>query len=230
MGVESLGDAELVGLGRGGGEGQRDLAQAQFEQAVAAPRLAIIIALGDCPREDLDLAVIQAEPPVDRGDLGFDRTIVGQEDAGRAAFDDRGRDAAGLDVGEALGREHHAGVFLAQRLQPFAELGGEGGAVEHQPAFVDDDQRGCAVEPALDAVEQVRQHGGRGGAAGQALSLERLEIGVPKPLGFGVEQLAVWPADAIGAECLLQVLRLKQDRQARQRPFRYRCAGERSER
>jgi hypothetical protein len=35
-----------------------------------------------------------------------------------------------LDVGEALRREDDAGVLLAQRLQPFAELRGEGRSVE----------------------------------------------------------------------------------------------------
>ena len=37
VGLDQLGDAELVGLGRGGGEGERDFAQAKLEKPVAAP-------------------------------------------------------------------------------------------------------------------------------------------------------------------------------------------------
>ncbi len=35
--LDDVGDAELIGLGRRGGKGQRDLAQPQLEQPVAAP-------------------------------------------------------------------------------------------------------------------------------------------------------------------------------------------------
>jgi hypothetical protein len=123
--LDELGDAALIGLGRGGGEGQRDLAKPQLEQAVAAPRLAVIVALGRRPAEDFDLAGVEPEPLVDGRDLRLDRALVRQEDARRAALDDGGRDVRALDVGEALGGEDDAGVLLAQRLQPFAELRGE---------------------------------------------------------------------------------------------------------
>ena len=96
--------------------------EAQFEQAIAAPRLAVIVALGRRPRDDLDLAVVEAEAAIDRGDLRLDRALVRQEDPRRAALDDRRRDRAVVDVGERLGGEDDGGVLLAQRLQPFAQL------------------------------------------------------------------------------------------------------------
>ena len=96
-------DRELVGLRGSGGEGERDLAKAQLEQPVAARRLAVIVALGSGPGDDLDLPVVEPEAAIDRQYLRLDRALVGQEYPGRAALDDGGRDRAGLDIGEALG-------------------------------------------------------------------------------------------------------------------------------
>ncbi len=141
MGLDQFGDAELVGFRGRGGEGQRDLAQAQLEQAVAAPRLAIIVTLRRRPTKDFDLPGIEAEALIDSRDLRFGGALVGQEDARRTAFDNGRRDAGRFDVSEALGGEDDAGVLLPERLQPFAELRREVGAVEDQPAFVNDDER-----------------------------------------------------------------------------------------
>src|SRR3546814_113629 len=170
---------------------------------VCSSDLAVIIALGGGSTEDFDLTVVQPEPPVDGGDLRFDRAFVGQEDARRAAFNDGGCNGRGLDVGEALGSEDDAGVLLPQSLQPFLELLGEGRTVQHQPALVDDDEGRRSVEPAFDPVEQIGEHGGRGAGAGQPFGLERLDIGVAQMLGFRIEQLAVRSADAIGTKRLL---------------------------
>jgi len=38
-------DQRLVGLGGSSGEGERDLAKTEFEQAIAAARLAVVVAL-----------------------------------------------------------------------------------------------------------------------------------------------------------------------------------------
>ncbi len=65
---------------------QRDIGQTELEEAVAAPRLAVIVALGHCPREDLDLAVVEAEAPIDRRDLRLDRALVRQQEAGSGSF------------------------------------------------------------------------------------------------------------------------------------------------
>ena len=68
----------LVGLRRGGAERQRDVGQAQLEQAIASAGLALVVALGHRPREDLDLARIEPEALIYRRDLRFDRALVRQ--------------------------------------------------------------------------------------------------------------------------------------------------------
>jgi hypothetical protein len=45
-------DRGLVGLGRGGGEGERYVGEAEIEEPVAAPRLAVVVALGCRAAED----------------------------------------------------------------------------------------------------------------------------------------------------------------------------------
>ena len=118
-------DRGLIGLGGRRAEGERDLAEAELEQAIAAPRLAVIVALRRGAGEDLDLAIVESEAPIDRGDLRLDRALVRQEEPRRAALDDGGRDGAAVDVGERLGGEDDGGVLLAQRLQPLAQLRGK---------------------------------------------------------------------------------------------------------
>ena len=77
---------------------------------------------------------------------------------------------------------------------------GEAGVVEREPALVDDEQRRPAVEPGLDAMEQIGEHGGRGAGADQPFGLEGLNVGLAETLGLGVEQPAVGPAEAIGLQ------------------------------
>ena len=108
-------------------------------------------------------------------------------------------------------------ILLAQRLQPFAQLAGKALIVEREPAFVDDQQRRPAVEPAFDAMKEIGQHGRRGAGADQALGLEGLDVGFSQPLGFGIEQATIGTAEAIGLQRALQRLRLQQHRQAGQR-------------
>ena len=96
-GAEDFGDGGLVGSGRSGGEGECDLGQAEFEQRVAAAGRAVIIALGRPSAENFDLAVVQPEAAIDCGDLRLQRALIGQQDAGRAAFDDGGRNRAAAD-------------------------------------------------------------------------------------------------------------------------------------
>ena len=87
--------------------------------------------------------------------------------------------------------------------------------VEGEPAFVDDEQGRAAVEPVLDAVEEIGEHGGRGAGADQPFGLEGLDVGLAEPLGLGVEQPAAGAADAIGLQRLLQRVGLQQHRRGR---------------
>ena len=101
------------------------------------------------------------------------------------------------------------GVLLPQRLQPLAELAGEAGIVEREPALVDDEQGRPAVEPIFDAVKQIGQHGGRGAGADQALGLEGLDLRFAKTLGLRIEQAAPGPGDGVGLQRLLQRIGLQ---------------------
>src|SRR3546814_1751674 len=75
-----------------------------------------LVALGQRPREDFDLAIVETEAAIDGGDLRLDRALVRQQGAGLAALDDGRRDRRAVDVGERLRGEDDAGVLLAQRL------------------------------------------------------------------------------------------------------------------
>src|SRR3546814_1973488 len=78
MGRHQFADADLVGLRGGGGKGERDVAEAQVEQPVAAARLAIIIALRGRTAQDLDLAVIEPQPLIKPRDMRLSGALVRQ--------------------------------------------------------------------------------------------------------------------------------------------------------
>src|SRR5712675_728006 len=79
-------DRGLIGLLRRGGERQRDVAEAKFEQPVAASRLAVIVPLRRRAGEDLDLPVVETEAAIDRRDLRLDGSLVRQEQPRRTAL------------------------------------------------------------------------------------------------------------------------------------------------
>ena len=90
-------------LGRGRtGEGQRHRPQTQVEDPVAQQGLVVVVALGLRGGDDPDLPAVQAEALLDGADLRLHSLRIRQEDAARAAFDDRGRDGRILDVRQAL--------------------------------------------------------------------------------------------------------------------------------
>ena len=96
-------DQRLVGGRRGAANGERDRAQSELEEPVAAAGLQVVVPLGRGPGDELDLPVVEAEALIDRARLGLDRAVVGQEDALRAALDDGRCDRAAGDVGQAIG-------------------------------------------------------------------------------------------------------------------------------
>src|SRR5260370_9887154 len=115
-------DQRLVGFGRSRGGSERDFAKAEVEQAIAAPRLAVVVSLRGRSGEDFDLAVIKPKAPVNRHDLWFDGAIVGQQDPRRAALDDRRRNRGAVDISKRLGREDDGSILLAKGFQPLAQL------------------------------------------------------------------------------------------------------------
>ena len=210
----------------------RPRTEAELEQPVAAARLAVVVALRRRPGDDLDLAVVEAETAIDRGDLRLDRALVRQEEPGRAALDDRRRDRAAVDVGERLRGEDDAdafflrSVFSHSRSWPAKPL-----VVEREPALVDDEQRRPAVQPVLDAVEEIGEHGGRRARADQTFGLEGLDRRIAEVLVLGVEQPAVGTADAVGPQAPASAsLDCKQHGEAGQRPLLDGRRGERGQR
>ena len=218
-------DGGMIGFRRGGGESQRDLAETECEQPVAAPGLAIIVALGNGPRDDLDLAVVEPEAAIGRGDLRLEGAIVRQEDPRRAAFNDSRRNIRSFDVGERLGGEDDAGILLAQRLQPFAQLIAESGIAECEPAFIDDNHRWPPVEPRLDPVKQIGEHGRRCGRSDQAFGLEGLHVCRAQGLVFGIEQPPERTAKAERRQGAFEIIRLQQDREPCQGALFHRGRG-----
>ena len=72
-------DCGLIGLGGRRSKGERDFAEAQLEQPIAAAGLAVIVALRCRAAQDLDLPVVEAKAAIDRRDLRLDRPLVRQE-------------------------------------------------------------------------------------------------------------------------------------------------------
>ena len=228
---ERLGDGGLVGLGGGGGEGERHFGEAELEQPVAAARLAVVVALGRRAAQDLDLPVVQAEAAVDRGDLRLERPLVGQEQPGRAALDDGRRDGAAVDVGQRLGGEDDGRVLLAQRLQPFAELAGKPAIVEREPALVDDEQGGPAVEagPRCDGRDRRGPRARRRVPISPSVS-KACTSASPRCSASASSSRPHGPPTVVGLQRLLQRVGLQQDREAGERPLRHRRRGKRGQR
>src|SRR3546814_1825821 len=112
---------------------------------MAACGLKVIMPLGRGARDQLVLAVVEPESRIDVAALRLHRTIVRQEDALRTAFDDGRRDRRPGVIGEALSREQHGYILLAQHLQPFPDARGEERVVEEYPGLIEDEQRRPAV-------------------------------------------------------------------------------------
>src|ERR1700750_2576614 len=115
---QDLFDQELVGLRGGCRKSERNLAEAELEQPISAARLAVIVPLGGCPSENLDLTVVQPEAPVDRRDLWLDRAVIWEHNSRRTALDDGRGARRHVRVRERLGGENNRGILLAKRLQP----------------------------------------------------------------------------------------------------------------
>ena len=100
-------DVALVLRCRGASEGQCDRPEVEVEQAIAQPRLVVVVALRLRGGDDLDLAGVEPEAFVDRANLRFSGLRIGEEDAARAALHDGRCDAGVLDVGQRLRGEDH---------------------------------------------------------------------------------------------------------------------------
>ncbi len=175
-------DAALAGRVGCTAQRQRNRSETQFEQSVPTRGLQVIMPLRRRPADQFDLAIVETEARIGLPALGLDRTVVGKQDALRAALDDGRRDAAARDIGEALRGEQDRHVLLAEGLQPLADTRGEERMVEEDPGFVEDQQCRATVETFLEAVEQIRQHRGHDARLSEErLGLEALDVGERQP-------------------------------------------------
>jgi len=78
--------------------------------------------------------------------------------------------------------------------------------VEREPAFVDDDECGTAVEPILYAVEEIERTAGAATASDQPFGLEGLNLSTTQMFCLGVEQAAPCPPTVYGCRACFSAL------------------------
>src|SRR5439155_20469328 len=140
-----------------------------------------------CACERVNLPSVQAEPLVGSAALRFDGACVREEHPAEATLEYCRGDAALGHIGEALGRKYDGRVLPPQRLQPLPDLRSENRVIEQCPSLVEPDQGGRAVEPPLDAAEEVSQHSSScTGVRQQLLHLEPLHPGFVESVALGV--------------------------------------------
>ena len=144
----------------------------------------------------------------------------GSENSRRTALDDGRRNCRTVDVGERLGCENDRGIFLAKRLQPLPQLTSKFPVIKREPPFIDDEQGWPAVEPSLNAMEQIRKDGWRNRRPNQPICLKDLNGAFAQTLELCIKKSAVWPTEAVGLERALKHIRLKKRTKTRQGSFR----------
>src|SRR3546814_18297861 len=72
----------------------------------------LIMPFGCGACDQLDLPFVESEALIGRARLRLDRTVVGEQDSLRAAFDDGGGNRHVGDIGEALRREYDRDILL----------------------------------------------------------------------------------------------------------------------
>jgi hypothetical protein len=113
--------------------------RAELEQAIAAPGLAVVVALGVARPRISICRSLRPKRSIDSRDLWLDRPLVRKEQPRRATLDDGRCNRGAVDIRERLGGEDDGGVLFAQRLQPFADLAGKPFVIEREPTFVDNE-------------------------------------------------------------------------------------------
>ena len=128
--------------------------------------------------------------------------FVGQQNLGRAGFEQHVQDTRPDRIGEALGGEHHGAIGLAQHLEPLADFLPENRMAEHDPSLVEKKQGGGAGQRALEMAEEVEKHRDQVllSERHQLLDLKDREGGVFDAVGAGVEQMAERPLDGVVGE------------------------------
>ena len=203
-------DAFEIVLAGSADEGQRHGTERHVEESASFRRDDVIFALGNGGRDNLDLALVEADPLVEFARPALARSAVGQTDLRRAGFLQHVDDAGSLSVGDRLRGQHHGAVCLAQNFQPFPDLVAEHGMSEHQPGLIEDDEAGRSSEALFDAAEQIGEHRHEIAVAHvhELLDLECLERAKRQTIGFGIEQLPHRSIDRVVVESVLDLAHL----------------------
>ena len=159
-------------------------------------------------RDDLPLARTQAEPVIQGRRVRIARLGIGQINLGRARFEDHVAERRIGDLGEALRGENDGSVLLTQRAQPFLNLRTKSLVGEHQPGFVDRDERWPAVEPLVDPMKKVEEDGNQNlrSHRHQGLELEGDEAPGEQRVVIRIKEAAERPRDRILRERGAQLL------------------------
>ena len=181
------------------GKGERDRSERHVEQAPPFGRCDVIFALRDRGRDNLDLAVVEADALIEFAGAGLARRAIWQADFCRAAFLQDIDDAGLFGIRDRLGGEHHGAIGLAEHLQPFPDLVAEGRMAEHQPGLVENDEAWRTGQALFDAPEEIEKdrHEIALAHVHQFLDLEGLEGAKGEAVRFGVEKLAHRSVDRV---------------------------------
>jgi hypothetical protein len=185
-------------FGGSSGEGESNLAKTEFEQAIAAARLAVVVALRRRAGEDFDLAVVKSKASVDRHDLRLDGAIVRQQDPRRTALDDGRRNRGAVDISKRLGGEDDGSILLAKGFQPLTQLTSKFFVIKREPPFIDDEQSWPAIKASFNAMEQIGKDGRRNRSPDQSVSFKDLDGAFAKTLEFRIKEPAIGPSEGGG--------------------------------
>src|SRR5579875_901387 len=183
-------------------EGEGDWPERELEEPASERGYIVVVAFGRRLGDDLDLAVAEAEAPVYLARGGVGRLRVRQIEPCRAGLENHVAMSRIGDLAEALRREYDRRVLFAQRAQPLLDLRSEDAACEHHPGLIQDDERRAAVEPLVDAMEEVGddRHDHLRAHRHQGFELEGDERAFEHHVAIGVEKAPERAGERKGAE------------------------------
>src|SRR6266851_3864162 len=135
-------------------KGERCGTERELEQAPSKRRDVIVVPFGRGISDNIDLPIGESEPPVHLTARSIFRFRVGQIELGRTRLENYISMRRVGDLCETLRRQHDGGVLLAQGAQPLLDLRAKDAVGEHDPCFIEHDQRRSAVEPLIDAMDR----------------------------------------------------------------------------
>ena len=131
-----------------------DRSEIEIEKPAAERRRVVVLRARCGPRDDLDLALREAQLEIRISDVLAARLGIGQEYLRWTALQKQIAVGRRRDLGDALGRHHDAGIALAQRPERSVKPFGGNRIIQQPPRLIDEDQRRRSRAFALDLMEQ----------------------------------------------------------------------------